>query len=444
MSRDKRKRRLPYCGTCAKFLINPAMRLACEQAGHSLTTKAQTLTAPNGLKKRCQHKTPREWASCPCPWYYNFTMRGKVHRGVLGKFEHRLAAEAALGDLKKQIHEGRVAIRKSEPTSGSFADYAQHWLDVATSGIKASTKRFYGDHLKNHVVPLLGARPLADLDRADVKHLIEALTAKKLRPHTVGGVVRTLSTVLSEAVDDGKLAANPAFRPGRLRRRMKDPNAPRKIPIDPYTREEVAALIDTARTAFPAWYPFLLCALRTGMRLGELRALQWGQIDWRGKFISVERNHVEGVDTTPKNGKARRVDMSPQLAAELRLSRRRLRLLWFSRGLPTPDLVFPSDARTPLDDSNIRKALVAIVGKAEVRRRSKIVHVMRHTYASLLIEQGESLAYIRDQMGHSSIQVTVDVYGHLVPGGNRKAVARLDDPRPQRADRHLRLVQGVA
>jgi integrase len=54
-------------------------------------------------------------------------------------------------------------------------------------------------------------------------------------------------------------------------------------------------------------------------------------------------------------------------------------------------------------------------------------HDLRHTFASLLIEQGESLAYIRDQLGHSSIKVTVDTYGHLVPGGNRQAVDKLDE-----------------
>ena len=57
-------------------------------------------------------------------------------------------------------------------------------------------------------------------------------------------------------------------------------------------------------------------------------------------------------------------------------------------------------------------------------------HDLRHTYASLLISQGESLAYVRDQLGHSSIKVTVDTYGHLVPGSNRKAVDKLDDAPP--------------
>jgi integrase len=54
-------------------------------------------------------------------------------------------------------------------------------------------------------------------------------------------------------------------------------------------------------------------------------------------------------------------------------------------------------------------------------------HDLRHTFASLLIQQGEGLPYIRDQLGHSSIQVTVDIYGHLVPGGNRQAVDKLDE-----------------
>ena len=112
--------------------------------------------------------------------------------------------------------------------------------------------------------------------------------------------------------------------------------------------------------------------------------------------------------------------MSLQLRAVLRLWRRHQRAVWFHRGRSLPDLVFSSDARTPLDDSNVRKAMLAIVTKAEVRRRRSIVHVLRHTFASLLIQQGESLTYVKEQMGHASIQVTADIYGHLVPGQRRR------------------------
>ena len=65
------------------------------------------------------------------------------------------------------------------------------------------------------------------------------------------------------------------------------------------------------------------------------------------------------------------------------------------------------------------------LAKAGLRRVR--IHDLRHTFASLLIQNGESLAYVKDQLGHHSIQITVDIYGHLVPGANREAVARLDD-----------------
>jgi integrase len=141
---------------------------------------------------------------------------------------------------------------------------------------------------------------------------------------------------------------------------------------------------------FLAWYPFVLCGFRTGLRLGELLGLQWGDVDWRKGFIHVQRGWVRGAWTTPKNGRDRTVDMSQQLRTELRLWRRRQRENCLRRGLPSPDLVFPSDERTPLDDSNARKAFDAVVKKADLRHRSP--HAMRHTFVSLLLQNGESPA----------------------------------------------------
>ena len=89
-------------------------------------------------------------------------------------------------------------------------------------------------------------------------------------------------------------------------------------------------------------------------------------------------------------------------------------------------MVFANEAGNPLDPDNFRSRvwpkLLAKAGLRKVR-----IHDLRHTYASLLIAQGESLAYVKDQMGHHSIRVTVDTYGHLVPGRNKAAVDRLDD-----------------
>ena len=153
-----------------------------------------------------------------------------------------------------------------------------------------------------------------------------------------------------------------------------------------------------------------------------------GDIDFHSRFAEVRRNYVDGTLTTPKSGKGRRVDLSVHLTDTLKalLLERKKETLQKGWG-EVPPWVFTSEVGTMMDPDNFRKRvwpkLLAKAGLRQVR-----IHDLRHTFASLLIQQGESLAYIRDQLGHHSIQITVDTYGHLVPGGNRQAVDRLDDP----------------
>jgi len=122
--------------------------------------------------------------------------------------------------------------------------------------------------------------------------------------------------VLTQAVEDGLITANPAFRLGRYYRTGDAPEQE----IRPFTREEASLFLETARQHAIREFPLFLCALRTGMRLGELLGLQWGEIDFNGRFIEVRRNLVAGRETTPKSGKTRRVDMSNQLTETLRSS----------------------------------------------------------------------------------------------------------------------------
>ena len=90
------------------------------------------------------------------------------------------------------------------------------------------------------------------------------------------------------------------------------------------------------------------------------------------------------------------------------------------------DLVFPSEVGTVLQPENLyHRYFLPILEHAGLRHIR--LHDLRHTFGSLLIQSGASLAYVKEQMGHHSIQVTLDVYGHLIPGANRQAVDRLDD-----------------
>jgi len=169
------------------------------------------------------------------------------------------------------------------------------------------------------------------------------------------------------------------------------------------------------------------------MRVGEALALRWGDIqfgkdeDDNNRFIYVRRNWVEGQFGKPKSGKERRVDLSRQLRVLLteRRDDRMLNAYLSGKNSIADELVFPSDAGTPLDGRNVYNRYFLPAIEATGLRHFRI-HDLRHTYASLLIQAGASLAYVRDQLGHSSIQVTVDLYGHLVPSANISWVDGLD------------------
>jgi integrase len=386
-----------------------------------------------GLRKRCE--CPRKvWPKCPHSWHLNYKPRGGPHYRIsldreAGKhLESKSDAEIVAARIRVAIDDGKFRQADPVPVAESITasidtleTYARGWLRTAALNLKASTVRFYTDNLENHVFPQFGPRPITEVSRKDCRELIATVRAKGLKLATVRGIARTVSAVLSQAVEDEHLPANPALRLGKYLRRGDEP----KPQIDPFTRDEAAHVVAVAAQQFPEWHPWLLTGLRTGLRLGELLALQWADIDWHGGYIHVRQNLVGGKLTTPKNHQCRRVDLSRQLRGTLRLLRRRTSVEWMKIGRPRPAWVFSSVVGTPLDESNVRKAYSRILERAELRHRR--IHDLRHTFASLLIQQGESLVYVKEQMGHASIQITVDIYGHLVPGGNRAAVDRLDD-----------------
>jgi integrase len=124
----------------------------------------------------------------------------------------------------------------------------------------------------------------------------------------------TLVAVLNSAVDDGLISSNPALRWGRVVRSEQT----QVEEIELFTPEELTRLLEVIERDYHYAYPFILCLARTGLRLGEAMALQWADVDFAQRVLLVRRSVRRGVTAVPKNGKARRVDMSRQLSAVLR------------------------------------------------------------------------------------------------------------------------------
>lgn len=127
-----------------------------------------------------------------------------------------------------------------------------------------------------------------------------------------------------------------------------------------------------------------------------------------------------------ENGKSRRVDLSTRLAEVLKQHLVTQELEALGKDRPKPEWVFYTKIGTRLDPDNVRQQVFCkLLEQNEIRRVR--IHDLRHTFATRLLMNGESPAYVKEQMGHSSIQVTVDLYCHWIPGSNRQAVDRLDE-----------------
>ena len=231
-----------------------------------------------------------------------------------------------------------------------------------------------------------------------------------------------MSGTMGYAVEDELIPGNPVA--GILKRLKLERD--KRIKVEPMNEQEVAIFLDVCHRHFRVYYEFFLCAFRTGMRLGELLGLKWSDLDWNQKFIRVERSYKRGHFDKTKTGKSRRVDMSDQLAENLKglLTRQKKEALKEGRGEHI-HLLFHRNNK-PIEQNHIRRIFKRVLVKAGIREMR--LHDIRHTYASLLLSKGESPVYVKEQLGHSSIQMTVDIYGHLIPGSNRGAVNQLDSP----------------
>ena len=353
-------------------------------------------------------------------WWIFISHRRKRASKKIGT---RKAAKEAATKIEREIALERFNLETPEEMKPLlFRKYAERWMKQhAEVNCKPATVLNYRYALDVNLLPALGDKDIREITRDDVKALCFEMKQKGLSP----GVVKLRGTILggifNAAIEDGLLVGNPAIRLGKI---VKVPS--RKGRVDFLNQDESRKLLDTVQEHFPRWLPFFLTALRTGMRVGELIALQWEDIDWNGKFIEVRRAISRGVVGTPKNGKPRRIDLSDRLSAVLTDHRKGMAKEALAQGRSMPERVFVNPEGGELQASSVVKPYRRILTKAGLRRLR--FHDLRHSFASALLANGEPLSYVKEQMGHSSIQITVDVYGHLEPGANREAVNRLDDP----------------
>jgi integrase len=346
----------------------------------------------------------------------------------------RRDAERALTARNRELDTGTWR----EPSNETLATYAERWLthrDPARvqhgrTRLAPSTFAEYRRALLTHVSPRLGERTLASLRTEDIDRLVADLEADGKAPGTVRNIVTPLRKMLGDAVRQGKLVANPAARADL-------PPAQdfigKEIPREhtDAIREALGALAppDPLRNDQD---PFFVCffdvALGTGLRLGELRALRWRDVDRDSRLIRVERAFSRRELRRPKTDAGVR---SVPLFASVDDALRRLAARAVERGLYAPDeLVFATIRGTPLHESNVnRRVWQPALAHAGLRECGYRFHDVRHTCVSRLVAAGADVKLVQAVAGHASPLITLKRYSHLLDSRITEAADRFDPAR---------------
>lgn len=231
----------------------------------------------------------------------------------------RQAADRVKQEVEARLALGGMALlqpeRRDRPT---LAEYATGWLKNIEHERKPSTAGFYGQFLRLYVLPKFGESRLDSIEREGVRQFISDLRTRGFAKNTIRLAVTTLRTVLNAAIEDRLIEHNPAQGLGRFVKSEKSTREATSL-----KPKEVEQLLSAARKQLDfADYALILTAVRTGLREGEIAALQWGDVqfgegdDDPDRYILVQRNYDRRWSRkmlTPKSKKPRRVDVSPEL-----------------------------------------------------------------------------------------------------------------------------------
>jgi integrase len=349
---------------------------------------------------------------------------GKDRRRWHAAGDTRKGAEKVLADLIKRVHDGDYRA----PDKITLGDYLlERWLPSKRTRVKPSTSDAYERNIKLHINPHIGRIPLQKLQPGDLDELyVLLLTSGKrngagggLAPKTVRNVHATIQSALTDATRKGTVIRNVAD--------LADPpsisRSGRSMSV--WTGDELRVFL--AAMADHDLYPIYFLAATTGMRRGELAGLPWRNVDLDAARLTVNQQIVsvgyQLIEDDLKTESSRHtIDLDERTVAELRRHRRHQleqRMATGRRGDDT--YVFAKPDGSPVHPDLISQTFERAVAQLDVPRIR--LHDLRHTHATILLQQGVPVKVVSERLGHSSPAFTMTVYQHVMPGMQAQAAA---------------------
>ncbi len=326
----------------------------------------------------------------------------------------------AVRDKLKAARERLDAGAPVKDATRSVGDWLAHWraTTLAVSDRKESTRVLYANLCRKHLEPApFGAIPLDRLRPTNIEALVLAMRAKSLSDSTIRQTYTILRAGLDGAVRDGLLARNPAAlvaRPGVERTEARHLGA-----------ADVTAVLKRAQSS--RYHGALVLIAATGLRRGECLGLSWDRVDLDAGTLKVAATiaRVNGrlTITEPKTDRARRtIPLSGAVVAMLKRHKAAQAAEKLKAGGQWQDcgLVFTTELGAPVDPRNLLRVIESAAKAAGVEGVG--IHTLRHSAAVRWLERGVHIKAVADLLGHSSIAITGDVYGHTSDDTARTAV----------------------
>lgn len=300
-------------------------------------------------------------------------------------------------------------IEKDNPEKSiMFKEYALRSMESNRYLLASGTDSNYTGMLKNHILPFFKNYRLDEIKPSDVK-LFQTRLLKTMDARSTNNVRAVLGKILEDARMDDLIDKNPVSM-------VKRPKHIKEDEILPFNMEEVLTIIDNAKGFLKQ---YLTVAFFTGMRSGELVGLKWEDIDFNSNKIVVRRSRRSGNDGPTKSGKARTIDMLDIVKATLKEQ-------YLSTGMSS-EYVFNSrrgkafQSSSAISDNHWKPLLK----RCTIAYRSP--HNTRHTFATLMLKNGEDILWVSKMLGHADVSTTMKYYIKFVEEKGQKRATFLEN-----------------